>query len=57
MKIALVGKPNVGKSALFNRLVGRKSAIVSDEAGVTRDRKCSQGSLFGLEFEVIAQIR
>lgn len=53
MKIALVGKPNVGKSALFNRLVGRKSAIVSDEAGVTRDRKCSQASLFGLEFEVI----
>ena len=53
LKIAIVGRPNVGKSTLFNRLVGRKVALVDDRPGVTRDRRTGEGSLGGLEFALI----
>ncbi len=51
--VAIVGRPNVGKSTLFNRLVGRREALVHDRPGVTRDRHVSRGSLADLHFTVI----
>lgn len=51
--VAIVGRPNVGKSTLFNRLVGRRVAIVDDTPGVTRDRREGAGRLADLEFRVI----
>ena len=51
--IAIIGRPNVGKSTLFNRLVGRKLALVDDRPGVTRDRREGEASLLGLDFRVI----
>lgn len=51
--IALVGRPNVGKSTLFNRLTGTRDAIVADYAGLTRDRHYGGGKLSGKEFIVI----
>src|SRR6476659_4411552 len=51
--IAIIGRPNVGKSTLFNRLVGQKLALVDDEPGVTRDRRGGQARLGDLEFTVI----
>lgn len=52
-RVAIVGRPNVGKSTLFNRLVGRKLAIVDDTPGVTRDRREGHASLHDLDFTVI----
>ncbi|MDB5697717.1 MAG: ribosome biosis GTPase Der [Alphaproteobacteria bacterium] len=51
--VAIVGRPNVGKSTLFNRLVGRRTALVDDRPGVTRDRREGDAHLLGLDFRVI----
>lgn len=51
--VAIIGRPNVGKSTLFNRLVGRKLALVDDQPGVTRDRRRHAGKLYDLRFDVI----
>lgn len=51
--IAILGRPNVGKSTLFNRLVGKRLALVDDQPGVTRDRRYGDGSLSDLRFRLI----
>lgn len=51
--IAIIGRPNVGKSTLFNRLVGQKLALVDDEPGVTRDRREGEAKLGDLAFRII----
>ena len=51
--LAIVGRPNVGKSTLFNRLVGRKLALVDDQPGVTRDRRFGDAKLGDLRFQII----
>jgi GTP-binding protein len=51
--VAIIGRPNVGKSTLFNRLVGRRMALVADEPGVTRDRREGRARLGDLDFTII----
>ncbi len=51
--VALVGRPNVGKSTLFNRLAGEPLAIVDDTPGTTRDRLLSEGEWSGIPFFIV----
>ncbi len=51
--IAIIGRPNVGKSTLFNRLVGKRLALVHDLPGVTRDRREADAQLFDLQFKIV----
>ncbi|MFN7399642.1 MAG: ribosome biogenesis GTPase Der [Sandaracinobacter sp.] len=52
-RVVILGRPNVGKSTLFNRLVGKRLALVDDQPGVTRDRREALARLFDLEFTII----
>lgn len=51
--VAIIGRPNVGKSTLFNRLVGKRLALVDDQPGVTRDRREGDAELLGIPFRII----
>ncbi len=51
--VAIIGRPNVGKSTLFNRLVGKRLALVDDQPGVTRDRREGDATLLGMDFRIV----
>jgi GTP-binding protein len=51
--VAIIGRPNVGKSTLFNRLVGKRIALVDDRPGVTRDRREGEATLLGSDFKIV----
>ncbi len=53
LRLAIIGRPNVGKSTLFNRLTGKKLAIVDDRPGITRDWQRAKATLYDLDFEII----
>ncbi len=52
-QVIIIGRPNVGKSTLFNRLIGKKLALVDDQPGVTRDRRFGDAELIGLRFTIV----
>jgi len=52
-QVIIIGRPNVGKSTLFNRLIGKRLALVDDQPGVTRDRRFGEAHLLGLDFTVV----
>jgi GTPase len=52
-QVVIIGRPNVGKSTLFNRLVGKRVALVDDQPGVTRDRRFGDAHLLGLDFQLV----
>ena len=52
-QVIIIGRPNVGKSTLFNRLVGKKLALVDDQPGVTRDRRMGDAEIAGLKFQIV----
>ena len=52
-QVIIIGRPNVGKSTLWNRLVGKRLALVDDQPGVTRDRRLGEAELLGLKFTIV----